>query len=626
MHRTARIALLAIAAATSVATLVVAPAGAAVTRTTLSSGNDVAQATQNSPSADGAPDGSAAVAWIQKDNGVDHLFFSRLENGTWSTKARVDADPSFTTAPSSFVIGVGNGGRLNVAFASGTAGNEHLFLATSTGNGTALGAPVDISGALSGWKSLDLDVGTTGGGYLTGHRQTKLEAFRIAAGVATKVDGPTTGSLNADAAGDASGNAPKQASVGVDPTGLSATIAWSEQDGGGADHAFARRITGTAPAQVGMAISAEIPSLQGALASANGNDEFSVAAGPGGKAWVAFRENFTYGAVTKARSLVRAFDGLSFGTAQVLDAHPLTPADVTDGAENPLIAIDGNGNGVAVSSGQLDNLSHVARLTGDTWSRGTIVPNTGVVPRVAMSAAGTGLTLLTTDGTGPAPNQLQARITGGPADGTSELVNDAAAGPVFNTTGTAAAGNTGVVLYRQAQAADAKMIVATFPLPATPAPTPTPTPVPGSGGSTQTPIFVPAFTKLKLSSSSIKRANTKPRVLSPTAKGPFLTFTLNRPSRVVVWAERSTAGRRSAAGKCVKPSKSNASRKRCTRHVMVNKALILDRPAGTTKVRFTGRLGGKTALAKGQYRLALTAADRATGGMTKIRYLNLTLR
>ena len=81
-----------------------------------------------------------------------------------------------------------------------------------------------------------------------------------------------------------------------------------------------RRITGTATGNVGGAIGAEIPSLQGAPASTNGNDEFDVAVGAGGKAWVAFRENFTYGAVTKARALVRTFDGTTFGTAQVIDS------------------------------------------------------------------------------------------------------------------------------------------------------------------------------------------------------------------------------------------------------------------------------------------------------------------
>ncbi|MEH3054013.1 MAG: hypothetical protein PGN13_08425 [Patulibacter minatonensis] len=616
MPRAVRIALAAAAGAGAFA----APAQAAVTRTTLATGADVASSPVNVPQADGAPDGSAIVTWIQRDGGVDHLFASRIVNGAWTAKVRIDA--GLPNAPGSTTVGIGDTGRATIAFTSGPAGAESLYLVTATSNGAAFGAPQQV-GAATGWSSLDLDVGSSGDGYLAAHQPTKVQAFRISGGTATKVDGPTAGALNAAPTGDASGAAPKQANVGVNAAGTTAYIAWTEQDGAMADHAFARKITGTAAANVGPAVSAAIPDLNGAPAVTNGNDEFSVAVGQNDSAWIAFRQNFTYGMTNKARSLVRSFDGTTFGAAQVIDGAPLTPAEVTDGAENPLIAVDAAGHGVAVSSGQLDNLTHVARLDGTTWSRGTIVPATGTVPRVAMTAAGTGLQLLTP--VSPA-NTFTARISRGPADGTTETVNDGTQGPLFASTGTAAAGDSAVVLYRQGQAADAKMIVATVPLPTTPAATATPTPTPGAGAP---PAYVvPTFKSLRLSKTRILRENLKPLVLTtPSKRSPYLDMTVDRPARIVVFAERVLPGKRSKSGKCVASTAKTKRRKSCTRYVLQkDPPIIVDRPAGRTLIRFTGRLSGKKVLPKGNYRLGITAADQATGALTAIQRLRVTLR
>lgn len=608
MPRSVRLALAAATAAGALA----APAQGAITRTTLSGPSaDTATTGGQQVAVDAAPDGSVAAAFLKTVGGQPRVFVARGTDGNLGGAVQIDtglAQPSGTP-----VVGIGNGGKLFVAFPNGPANAEKLYAVTAAGTGAALSAPSEIGAPITGWKGLGLDVAANGDGYLTGYELFNLRAFRIQNGVATAVGGTGAGGkLNGNPAEQAEAGDQRGVHFAVDASGATATLAWSETNGGNY-RVWARKLSGTGPGDIGTAVDPEIPALDGKPFAAGADDMTWVATG-GGQTYVAFREQFTYGAQNRARLIIRSFDGTTLGAPKVLDGLPADPAE---GAEYPRFAINASGQGLAASYRQLTFTTEFAtKPAGGDWSTGSAVPGfpTTATPGMATAAitdSGAGLIAASNGAVGA--TQLVSRVVGGAQDGTVAPISDAAAGAVTAFSPAAAASSFALVAYRQGAAATSRVEVAKVDLPSTPAPTPTPTPTPTGGGTT--PVF-PNLTRVRLSSSSIKRANKRPIVLTSAAKGPWLQFTVDRSARITIWAERVLAGRRGAKG-CERPKAANRTGKRCTRYVAVSSpALILDRPPGTTKVRFTGRLGGKLPLAKGRYRLNLTAADAATGGLT----------
>ncbi len=608
-----RSACIAVVAATAAGALA-APAQAAIPKTVLATGNEVALVSGNSIDVDSAPDGGAVGVWVQQAGGVNHVFASRYANGTWGPATRIDTGLATPSGPPQ--VGVGNGGETTIVFPNGAVGNERLYAVTAASAAAAFSAPATVQGDPAGWARVDLDVASNGDGYLVAHETKHLWAYRVVNGAFTPVGagfpGPG-GILNVNPAEEAGIDTQRAGKVAVDATGSSAIVAWTEGSGGNYK-LFARKLSGTAPADIGAAVDAVVPTLQGRPVATTGQDEVSVASG-GGKTWVAFRGNYTYpnggGTVDRARLLARTFDGTTFGAPQILDNVPADPAAVTQGAEFPVIAVNDAGQGVASSHTQATNDGVIAAMTGDAWAQGTLVPDTYDVSSTTITPNGVGAGLFLDKPTG---RVLSARIVGGTANGTSTEISDPADGPIFTTARIAASGDGAVVLWRQGQAAGAKILGGRFDLPPTPVATPTPSPTPSPA---PTPRVFPNLFRVGLSSPFIIRANRKPILLGSKAKGPSLRFSVDRPSRVTIQAERVLAGRRSAGKTCERPKPANATGKRCNRYVPVpSQTLILDRPAGATKIRFAGRLGGKVALAKGDYRLSLTAADAATGGVT----------
>lgn len=86
---------------------------------------------------------------------------------------------------------------------------------------------------------------------------------------------------------------------------------------------------------------------------------------------------------------------------------------------------------------------------------------------------------------------------------------------------------------------------------------------------------------------------------------------LTRVVRVTIAIERKADGRRvKGKRRCVKQTKANVAKPRCTRFAAAGK-LTKRGKAGANSLKFNGKLGRKT-LAPGRYRLTLTAVD-ATG-------------
>lgn len=119
----------------------------------------------------------------------------------------------------------------------------------------------------------------------------------------------------------------------------------------------------------------------------------------------------------------------------------------------------------------------------------------------------------------------------------------------------------------------------------------------------------PSVSKASLSR---KRFTARKPVHEGRKRGAKLSYTLSEAARVTVAFERRAPGRRvKVAGRrrCVKPTKANAAKPRCTRHVAAGK-LQRDGKAGANTLKLTGKVGRKT-LKPGRYRLRLTAVDAA---------------
>jgi len=121
--------------------------------------------------------------------------------------------------------------------------------------------------------------------------------------------------------------------------------------------------------------------------------------------------------------------------------------------------------------------------------------------------------------------------------------------------------------------------------------------------------FAPrTFRVAKAATATSAAAKKKAKKRAPA--GTKLRFTLSEAAAVRIAVERSTTGRRSGKA-CVKETAKlrRAKAKRCTRYVSAG-TLTRAAKAGRVTVAFSGRIG-RRALAKGAYRVALTATDGA---------------
>lgn len=129
------------------------------------------------------------------------------------------------------------------------------------------------------------------------------------------------------------------------------------------------------------------------------------------------------------------------------------------------------------------------------------------------------------------------------------------------------------------------------------------------------PVKPPADTvapEISKASLSRKRFTARKPVHEGRKRGSKLSFTLSEAARVTVEVERKADGRRVKVGgkrRCVKRTKANAAKRRCTRYVAVG---LLSTPgkSGANTLKLSGKVGGRT-LRPGRYRLTLTAVDGA---------------
>lgn len=97
-----------------------------------------------------------------------------------------------------------------------------------------------------------------------------------------------------------------------------------------------------------------------------------------------------------------------------------------------------------------------------------------------------------------------------------------------------------------------------------------------------------------------------------TPRGARISFRLNTRARLTILVDRKVEGRR-VGKKCVKVTRKNQGKKRCSRLIFRGRIVRKNVAPGKRKIRFTGRIKGK-ALKPGKYRMrfqANTAGDRS---------------
>jgi hypothetical protein len=340
----------------------------------------------------------------------------------------------------------------------------------------------------------------------------------------------------------------------------------------------------------------------------------------GNNAWVAFREDFNYpqsggGALDKARMLARRLVGSSFESPQVVDGLP-NPTD--DGAEEPELSVNDSGQGLLGSYRQTANEAHGAALASGSWSTiGRLdQPPTDnkPFPTPAIGDNGAGLFVLAHRPNNTAPFALQARTYVGGQLGPIIPASDPALGGLAEGFDVSAdgGGNGYIALEQSSDAGTTKRISAAIvdgpPRAQQP---PGGTTTTGTGGTLD--AFAPLLTGTRLTNTAIAVGTGGPRLFkSGRARTPTSTtirFTVNEDSRMRFGFERATVGRR-VGRRCVRQTRANRSRKRCTRYVNAG-AFELDVKAGANRVRFSGRITARRKLRLGKHRVTVTPTDKA---------------
>jgi hypothetical protein len=98
-------------------------------------------------------------------------------------------------------------------------------------------------------------------------------------------------------------------------------------------------------------------------------------------------------------------------------------------------------------------------------------------------------------------------------------------------------------------------------------------------------------------------------------RGTTFRYRLSEAARVVFTIERPAAGRKSGK-KCVRPSRKNRKKRKCTRYLFAGRFAVQS-AAGRNSHHFSGRIGRRK-LRPGRYRVTLAATD-AAGNVSAVR-------
>jgi hypothetical protein len=152
-------------------------------------------------------------------------------------------------------------------------------------------------------------------------------------------------------------------------------------------------------------------------------------------------------------------------------------------------------------------------------------------------------------------------------------------------------------------------------------------PPPGPGGPGAGPdTRAAAFSNLSLSRTSFRAASSGASVAGRSRRrtpiGTRVSYALDEAATVTFTVEKTSPGRR-VRGKCVKATRSNRRRPRCTRITAVRGSFTQPGKVGGNRLTFRGRVGGRK-LGAGSYRLSARAVD-AAGNASPVARVNFKI-
>jgi hypothetical protein len=274
-----------------------------------------------------ARDGTGAVVYIKRVDGVRHVFLSRFYGGAWRGSERVDNGVSEPATDAK--VAVADRYRVAVAWISGGRVLGSVVQGNDERPGPLLGPAelyADPSGPIS---DLSLDMGINGAAYASysvpGGGGADVRVSRL-----QDVTWQLVPPLDIDP-GQPAGRGDQRARVAVSAEG-NALVVWGEDHADGRPRVYGRRVTGLSPSAAPQELS--INDFQGQLGGRADSPDVDIE-DDGSFAWAVFREDFGGGSRTIARRLL----GSQFEAPVGLDAGPPT--------SRPRIAMNGRGIGVA---------------------------------------------------------------------------------------------------------------------------------------------------------------------------------------------------------------------------------------------------------------------------------------
>lgn len=321
-----------------------------------------------------ARDGTGALAYVKRADGVEHIVVALFEGGVFKPAERID--PALPEASSQPVVGAADGGRVVVVFVNGGV----VYGSVRPAGGT-WAAPV----ALGTGTDPSVDLSINGTGYAT---WTSAGDVRVA-----RLDRRTNtwGAIEQPADVDparAAGVGAGRSKVAISADGIG-VVTWGE---GG--RVYARKMFGaalsTAPQDLTPTdFEGRVPVLSD-MPDIDAEDDSSYA-------WVVFRQSFADGG---SRILARRQRGTTYDPPVAIDeasGEPVGP---------PRIDLNGRGVGVGMTTGAQSGQPMWSMLEKDKFGAGVRLFGASVVaPAVApaISENNSGLMAAVLGGPGEAP-------------------------------------------------------------------------------------------------------------------------------------------------------------------------------------------------------------------------------
>ena len=301
-------------------------------------------------------DGTGALAYVKRAEGVDHILVSRFEGGVFKPPERIDA--ALATNSAEPVVGAADAGRLVVVFVSG--GIVHGVVRVA---GAPWSAPVPLGAGSA--PAVDLSINGTAYATFTAGDDVRVARLDRRTNAWSLLQQPADADP-ARAVGVGGGRS--QVAISADGIGV---VTWGE-----AGHVYARKMFGTAlsnsPQDLTPPEFAGRASLLSDLPDIDAEDDSSYA-------WVVFRQSFTDGST---RILARRQRGTSFDPPVVIDEN------AGEAVGPPRIDINGRGVGAAMTTGAVSGQPMWSLLARDQFGVGVRVLTPSVAAPAVMPAMG----------------------------------------------------------------------------------------------------------------------------------------------------------------------------------------------------------------------------------------------